>query len=63
MKYVQLKNSPTLIKFGLRDEYKISEDYSYILEEIIQPLIDYLKKFKKNLRIFNLFYFFLISIY
>ena len=29
----ELENSPTLIKFGLRDEYKISEDYSYILEE------------------------------
>ena len=29
----ELKNSPRLIKFGLRDECKISEDYSYILEE------------------------------
>jgi len=29
----ELKNSPKLVKFGLRDEYKVSGDYSYILEE------------------------------
>ena len=48
----ELKNSPRLIKFGLRDEYKISGDYSYILEEnnlTAEKISEEIKKKFKNI--------------
>ena len=48
----ELKNSPRLIKFGLRDEYKISGDYSYILEEnnlTAEKISEEIKKEFKNI--------------